>query len=232
MNSKVEQYTPIAGIALGGIVFFMMYGCKILEPTFVEWTLSGPDPAQHFLGWHFFRSEPWTFPLGTIKSYVYPEGTSLVYTDSIPLLAIPLKLVSAFLPPLFQFKGFWLLLCYLLQGYFAALLVSRILNHSIMNLLATLFFLLSPVLVARSYYHEALSAHWIILAALYLYFQVDSGTNRIRWVTLLILASMVHFYLLAMSFIILSGYLLRELLQDHKKNLGSVIQFFTTASIL
>ena len=93
MNKYIEKYIPIFGMLLGGIVFLIIYGHKILNPTFIEWTMDG-DAAQHFLGWHFFRSEPWTFPIGVIQSYQYPQGTSLVYTDSIPLLAIPLKLLS------------------------------------------------------------------------------------------------------------------------------------------
>lgn len=231
MNKYIEKYIPIFGMLLGGIVFFIICGYKILNPTFIEWTMEG-DAAQHFLGWHFFRSEPWTFPIGVIKSYQYPQGTSVVYTDSIPLLAIPLKLLSPVLSPVFQYHGLWLLLSYALQGYFSSLLLRQITKNQILILLGIVFFLLSPCLLQRATGHEALTGHWIILASLYLYFQVYSFNNRIKWMILLIMASMVHFYLLAMALSIFSGYLLRQMIENYKKSFLSVIKFSTTALVV
>ncbi|MCI0395869.1 MAG: DUF6311 domain-containing protein [Chloroflexi bacterium] len=224
------QYIPIVGLFLGGLVFLIIYGPKILNPTFIAWTMDG-DAAQHFLGWHFFRSEPWTFPIGAIKSYLYPHGTSLVYTDSIPLLAIPLKLLSPLLPAVFQYHGLWLLLAYALQGYFSTLLLRRITNNPLLIFLGALFFLLSPVLVQRARVHESLAGHWIIVASLYLYFQANNFTYRMKWLILLIVAAMVHFYLLVMASIIFSAYLLRQVIENHKKITLSVITFSTTALI-
>ena len=231
MNKNIQKYMPILGMLLGGMVFFFIYGHKILNPSFIGWTMQG-DAAQHFLGWHFFRSEPWSFPLGQIKSFQYPQGTSLVYTDSIPLLAIPLKLLSPLLQPIFQYHGLWLLLCYVLQGYFAVLLIKQITENPILILLSILFFLLSPVLVQRSGQHEALTAHWVIVASLYLYFQKDSLNSRIKWVILLIMAVMVHFYLFAMAFIMFLGYLLKQIMKDYKNNWFSIIKFCITALII
>ena len=213
----MQKYIPIFGVSLGIFVFFNIYGYEILNPTFIEWTMKG-DAAQHFLGWHFFRSEAWTFPLGTISSYMYPQGTSIVFTDSIPLLAIPLKLISSLLPPVFQYHGIWLLVCYILQGYFAVLLLRIVTNEPLLIFLGTLFFLLSPIMVQRAYPHEALSAHWIILASIYLYFQRDEINNRAKWIFLLIVAVMVHFYLFAMSFAIYVAYLLKALMENYKVN--------------
>lgn len=77
------------------------------------------DPAQHFLGWHFFRIEAWNFPLGIINNYHYPSGTSIVYMDAIPLIAIKFfKTFSNYLPIIFQYTGLWLLLSYMLQSLF------------------------------------------------------------------------------------------------------------------
>lgn len=232
MNHSFEKYFLLSGLLLGGIIFFLIYGYRILDPTFIKWTMDG-DAAQHFLGWHFFRSEPWSFPLGLIKSLKYPQGTSIIYTDSIPLLAIPLKLISSLLPSIFQYHGLWLLLCYVLQGFFAVLLIKQITNKPFLILLGTLFFLLSPVIVVRSGGHEALSGHWIILASLYFYLQKDSLTIRIYWIVLLLVAVMVHFYLFFMAFIVFSGFLLRLILEDYKGNFPSVIMFSTiTLSII
>jgi len=208
-------------------MFLLIFGAKILQPTFIEWSMHD-DAAQHFLGWHFFRSEPWSFPLGAIKSLQYPHGTSLVYTDSIPLLAIPLKFFSSLLPNPFQYHGLWLLGCYILQGFFASRLLGLATKNPLLNLLGTSFFLMSPVLVQRAGGHEALAGHWLILAALYLYFQANTRKNSIKWIFVLLAASLVHCYLLVMTVVIWMGYLLKQLIEGKRK---SVLPVMATAVI-
>ena len=231
MNEKVERFIPIVGILLGAIIFFIIFGPKILNPAYIGWTMEG-DAAQHFLGWHFFRSEGWGFPLGIIEGYHYPQGTSLVYTDSIPLLAVPLKMIGSLLPAVFQYHGFWLLSAYILQGYFSILLLKETINRPALIILGACFFLLSPILVQRARIHESLTAHWIILAALYLYLQADTFKYRIRWLLLLALASLVHFYLLVMAAMIFLGYLLKQFLLNQKKLPVSLLKFTALAFVL
>jgi hypothetical protein len=228
--SKNEKYIPIAGILLGGVVFCAMYGTRILDPTFFEWTMRG-DAAQTFIGWHFFRHEPWTFPLGKISSYLYPQGTSIVYTGSTPLIVIFLKLFSPVLSPVFQYHGIWLLSCYLLQGYFAILLAGHITRNFTIRLLLTLFFLLPPTILHRAGEHKDLCAHWLITASLYLYFQRDNLISRLQWIALLSISSAIQFYLLAMAFVIFLGYRLRLLLSDfNHRSLLATLQSFTLTS--
>jgi len=222
MSKNREKYISWAGAILGALAFFLIYGAKILQPTFIEWSMHD-DAAQHFLGWHFFRSEPWSFPLGTIKSLQYPHGTSLVYTDSIPLLAIPLKFFSSLLPNPFQYHGLWLLVCYLLQGFFASRLLGLVTKNPFLNLLGTSFFLMSPVIVQRAGGHEALAGHWLILAVLYLYFQANTRKNGIKWILVLLAATLVHCYLLVMAAVIWSGYLLKQLVEGKRKNVLPVM---------
>ena len=38
-----------------------------------------------------YRNSDWHFPIGMIDSLVYPNQTSVIYTDSIPLFAIFFK---------------------------------------------------------------------------------------------------------------------------------------------
>lgn len=212
------------GILVGGIVFQLIYGLKILNPVFIEWTMTG-DAGQHFIGWHIFRSEPWTFPLGVIKSLQYPEGTSLVYTDSIPLLAISLKLFSSFLPPAFQYHGIWLLICYVLQGFFSALLMKRITTNPVIVLISLPFFILFPIIIGRSSQHEALSGHFLILASLHLYFQAYDETNKKRWMILLIASVLVHFYLFFMSFTLFMAYCLQHILETKGKHSIQILKY-------
>ena len=77
--------------ALAGILFFLaLYGVQVLDPANPDWILNrGPDPSQHYLGWEFYRQSPLRLPfLGMSYSTVYPYRISVLYTDSIPLLAL------------------------------------------------------------------------------------------------------------------------------------------------
>ena len=242
LDKIVEKNIPIVGLILGGFVFFMLFGTKILDTSNIDWIMVSDvdpskyflgqhfpriDPSQHFIGWHFFRSESWSFPLGMIKSYNYPEGTSLVYTDSIPLLAIPLKLISPLLPSIFQYQGLWILLSYLLMGFFATLLMKQITKNLICICLGALFFILSPIIVYRLTHsggHDSLTSQWIILASMYLYFQQDSFKYKLMWLFLLLSAVMIHFYLFSMSFLFFLGYLLKVILEDKRKIKSLILQ--------
>ena len=231
-NLSTEKFhLPLLGMFIGFSVYFSCFGYKFLNPFFIDWIMYG-DPAQHFIGWHFFRSEPWGIPLGKIQSYLFPDGTSIVYTDSIPLMAILLKPFSSVLPDVFQYQGIWVLLSYTLQGLFASLLLGKVSKAPLPILLGTFFFSLSPIMWLRTEGHESLTSHWVILASLYLYLSQDTIRTRIMWRILLLLTSMIHFYLLVMILIIWGGYLLRELLKNFKYNVVPMIWTFTTTLFL
>jgi hypothetical protein len=226
-----SKFLPPVILLLGAIIFVTIYGYKIIDPTNFEWVMAG-DPGQHFLGWHFFRSESWSFPLGIIQNYHYPSGTSLVFTDSIPLIAIPLKLFSGFLPKTFQYTGLWLLSSYMLQGLFASILLQKVTKNALLILLGTTFFLLSPIMFSRAGGHEALTAHWLILAAFCLYFSAYTKKIKTRWVILIIIATLVHFYLLVMVLAIWSGYLLRYILNTTNHTRSSIIRYFFSTLLI
>src|SRR5437879_6782120 len=77
----------LIGPMLGVLFFSYMFDWKLVQPTYFEWLLR-LDPATQFIGWHFFRYEPWHLPLGAALDYGIEMASSIVYTDSIPLFAI------------------------------------------------------------------------------------------------------------------------------------------------
>jgi len=215
----------LAGV-FGAAIFLLIYEWQILNPANIQWLLLS-DPAQHFLGWHFYRNEAWTFPPGKIHHYLFPQGTSLVYTDAIPLIAMPLKLIADVLPPIFQYLGLWLLICYVLQGYLAACLIQKLHPTAGVTviLMASLFFILSPVMVQRAAGHESLVAHWLILWGLILYF---SDTYRQRgWILLLGFSVLTHFYLFFMAGAIFIAALIKQWLMRH--HLKTIVMNLLTA---
>ena len=182
---------------IGAIAFYIIVGPLALVPNNVAWLGARFDPTQHYLGWAFFRDAPWSFPLGLNPGFGMDISSSIIYSDSIPLIAFILKPFSKLLPETFQYLGIWLLLCFILQSIFGWLLTGLFTNDKIVRLLSAAIFSFSPVLIWRIDQHVALVSHFLILAALYLYFQKNERHQFIWWLILIICAALIQFYICA-----------------------------------
>lgn len=211
----------IVAALLGGIAFVLIYGVKILNPLYTDWLLTGGDPSQHYLGWEFFRRSDWYFPLGLTDQLAYPLKTSVIYTDSIPIFAVFFKLFRSILPQQFQYFGIWGLLCFVLQGYYAAKILGERSSSKTVILAGSIFFIVSPIMVFRMYYHTALAAHWLILLAIYFYSKHEKEYRDIfkpvmQWGILGILIGSIHLYFVPMCGAILLGYILCSIWKERK----------------
>jgi Family of unknown function (DUF6311) len=170
-NVRLTVTAPYCTSLIGGILglawFVLVFGPSVLNPTYLSWVMQG-DGAQHVLGWLFFRHEQWSWPLGAVPSFPYPVGTTVGYTDSIPWLAIPAKVISPFLPVDFQYVGPWLGLCFFLQGWFGVRIVQELSPNALIQILGGACFILDPVLLWRIG-HDSLCAHWLILGLIWLH---------------------------------------------------------------
>ncbi|MEL6944091.1 MAG: DUF6311 domain-containing protein, partial [Bacteroidota bacterium] len=130
--------------------------------------------VSYYNGWEHFKDQTWSFPLGNLEGYQYPLSTNIGLTDSIPLMAILFKLLHPFFGDAeYQFYGFWILLSFLLQAFFAyRLLRSLKIQHPVLLCLGATFFLLSPVFLYR-FVHPSLCMHWVILGSFWLYFDTS-----------------------------------------------------------
>ncbi len=176
-------------------IFLLACGPEVLNPTHTAWMMSG-DAGQHYLGWQFFRHEPWHWPPGRIEGYGYPVGTAITFTDGIPLLAMLFKLVSGVLPAEFQYFGPWMLACYALSGYFGLRVLSRFTCDARLRVLGALFFVLSPPVLLRTGGHESLVAHWLLIAGIDTHLR---GWSWGRWLAWCGIAALCHPYLLLMT---------------------------------
>ncbi|MCA1585434.1 MAG: DUF6311 domain-containing protein, partial [Acidobacteria bacterium] len=138
----------VAGGAVGALFFVWVGGVRVIVPTQALWTLK-LDWMWHFLGWHFFRNESWHLPPGRIEGYLVPLGTSIGFTDSIPIAALVLKPFAAILPMPFQYLGAWLCLCFVLQGFFGVVLARLWSPNVLVQVLAAGCFVLVPTLFGR-----------------------------------------------------------------------------------
>lgn len=184
-------------LVVGVLAFFWVMGPRVLDPTNIGWLGKG-DPATHYLGWAFFRSSDWAFPLGLNPDFGLELGNSIVFSDSNPLLAIIFKAFSALLPQPFQYFGFWILLCFVLQAFFAWKLMGIITDDIFIRALGCVLFVFSPPMLWRLHGHLSLVGHFFILAALYLSLRSRDRFSHFFWVGLLVAAAAVHAYLLGM----------------------------------
>jgi hypothetical protein len=190
-------WEPVAAVLVGLIVFLSVRGANIARTGNIEWLMAG-DPLQHWMGWQFFRQSPfWQWPLGANPSNGLEISSSVVYSDSIPLMAMLFKAFNAWLPPDFQYFGIWLGLCFCLQALLAWRLLCLVGVDRRVAVLGCAFFAMAPSLLFRMLHgHYALVAHWMLLAGLCLYF--TPRYRRMAWPVLLVLAALVHAYLLVM----------------------------------
>ncbi len=181
-----------------------LYGGRVIHPGSHAWLLHG-DPAQHFLGSVFFLSEPWHWPPGMITRFG-DAPTSVVFTDSIPLVALAAKALGW--PAGWQYFGLWMVACHVLAGWFALRLLRRMAmlpgggsasSTSVAHVAAALFFVFAPTLLLRVYGHEALMAQFLVLSALE---RALAPWRFGPWLLLVAVAVLVHPYLAVMCAVI------------------------------
>ncbi len=221
-NVAPSKLDPLIPILLGITAFYFVVGPKVLESQNIAW-LSVADPVEHFLGWNFYRYGPWGFPIGLSPNYGLEFSNSIVYTDSIPLLAIPFKTISYFLPKTFQYFGYWYLLCFVMMAWFSWKLVATISESKINCFFVTGLFVFSPPMLWRLYGHEALVGHFLIIAGLYLSLRKNQDNRISAWSILVSVTALVHAYLLAMVFVfwlsnLISAALRRDLSNGKLRN--------------
>lgn len=224
MKNRTEIYQNsvcILAFFLGAITFILIYGIEILNPTYIEWLYNGRDLMQHYLGWEFFRKADWYFPFGLTDQLGYPTLTSVIFTDSIPVFAVFFKLLSSVLPQNFQFFGLFGILCFALQGYFAAKIMRLYIKEEWKILIGSLFFVISPAMIFRMYMHTALAAHWLLLASIYICVKHDKeyskiGKATVQWGLIGFLIAGIHLYFAPMCAAMLAGYVIYSCICDKK----------------
>ena len=200
MFKYLDRYAYFIPLGFGAISFYLIIGLTIFNPLQDGWLLNGGDLTQQYFGWAFFRNSPWTMPLGLNPMYGMDISSSIVYSDGNPLLSLLFKPFNELLPTIFQFQGLWLLICFLMQGYFAwKILGLYTQNHLAQALGATLFIFSVPMLF-RMGVHTNLAAHFLLLGALYLNLRPYKEKQNYLWISLLFISLGVHFYLFAMIF--------------------------------
>ena len=231
-------FIMLASGIIGALLFILIYGTKILDPTYEDWLLEGGDLAQHYLGWVFFRKSGWHFPLGLIDNILGDIKISVMYTDSFPVLAIFFKLLSPVLPGTFQYYGLMGLTTFILNGSLASLLIQRFNKNGLFCILGSTLYTVCPAVLQRLYGHESLACHYVLILALILWVYQNREWKKkwqnyamppILWGALGMTAVSIHIYYLPMIYCILLGCFITDIFK-YKKYLRPFLSFISITS--
>lgn len=207
----------VCGALLGIAVFLLVFGASPLDvgnDSFCRGGYIEKDIQQHYAGWLFYRQSAQGWPLCVTDAINAPQGLSIAYTDSIPLLAALCRPVASLYGGAFQYFGWFTFLCFALQGGFAALLCGLFAGGMFLPLCGSMLFVTSPILWERVFRHTSLGAQWLVLAALYEYFRLRRQQRPGSWGLLLVnvLAIGIHPYFLPMTYGITLALLVEHIL--------------------
>ncbi len=182
------------------LVFYIKFGWGVLNFYQYEWLAAyDVDNYTEYLSWEFFRQTPWELPIiGTLRGYAYPTVTGVGMTGAMPIIAIPMKFIAnAVTSGRFQYFGWWLLVCYLLQSFFAVKLLESLKVKGTINIVfGAMFLLFSTTLMTRTV-HMSLCAHWLILWSLWIYVANWSKKRKFKHhFAIIFLTISIHQYLL------------------------------------
>ena len=196
---NIKLLTLIIPVIIGIAVFYIIGGNYLIDPKFIFWIKWG-DPNQEYLGWEFFRQAPWSLPIGKNPYFGMDASTSIVYSDSIPLLAIFFKIARSYLSEPFQYFGLWSLLCFILQGVVVWQLIGIFIKSLKDKILATFLLSFLPFFLFRLGYQSYMLGHFLIISAIYLNIQNQHKRYKYFWIALLSLSISINFYLFTCVF--------------------------------
>lgn len=219
VRDKAEYFLTAA---LSSVLFFVFYGFKVLNPFYVDWMLCGGDPSQHYLGWALYRYAPFRLQLGLLNTAAYPFDTSIIFTDSLPLMAVPCKFIGLLTDENFQFFGIWGLLCIVLTGVLSCHLLKKYIHNSPALVAASILVAASSCMLRRIFWHSSLAAHFLIILGLILIAYRNELCDTWQramgwWAVVAFLCAFVHLYFLAMDSIVLFGFAL-FVIADRREN--------------
>lgn len=209
MKSSFKKCGAAVSMALlAGLVYALLtYSPTYLRSSGPAWQMCRGDTCIHLTGTNFYIRDEWRFPLFAVQGLNYPEGTNIIYTDSLPLLALPAKGLYQAAGVAWNYFGPWVLLTSLLTGL-STLVFLRSLNlRSLPVLAVSLLFVFCSFPHVRRIGHIALNSHFLIVLALSLYFLLQRPAASAKWLwafTVLAAVSLwIHVYLFAMVFLLL-----------------------------
>lgn len=167
----------------------------------IPWYAYNGDRLQHMTGANYYAQDEWRFPLFDMKNIHEPEGANVVFTDSIPIIALIYKIYYKITGNFFNYFCLWLSLCFVLNAASFSFLLNKLkIDSWIVNLSSAAIVCTMPCFLMR-FGHAALCGHFLLITsiAIYLICTKEKQTKYVIYSLIVCLvALLVHVYLFAM----------------------------------
>ena len=210
---------PLLVFVLGASCALLVFGFGIANPLNTRW-MTGDTVTMQF-GWTQYRDDPTQMFSLTTNRASWPLPMHVALFDNVPLVAFMLRPIAQWLPRDFQYLGPLFVVGAGLQAVFGWLLLREATRdrqphpsraHHIALAIVALFFATAPMLYVRFFMgHPALTQHWTLLAALWLYTRasrVGVGASVVGFALLLGGVGGINPYLLVMNLLIYAAFVL------------------------
>ena len=137
------------------------------------------DISTALSGYMFFQHDTWQWPLFHVDKLGAPSGTNIIFTDSIPWVALAGRLIFRMTGVPVILYGVWTAFCFIASAMTLTVLVATLGQRSLAAAaMATVAGLCMPALLAR-WGHMSLMAQFEIPLALIFYLRNNRG--RYAW---------------------------------------------------
>lgn len=227
-----KRVSSLLVVLLSGIITLGYYFQIVFSPNSYFFSNAGDASKNYYVFANYISNSNRILEFDQMN---YPFGESIFFTDCIPVLSIPLKLISTVFPVVSEYSVGILNILLLCSIPFCALLLYRIYKlFGINNLIAILFAIAFSFLCPQSIRlngHYALSFSFFVPLILYLLIKYSKEKQKtlIALSSALLLGFGIHGYLGVMSSAFIICYSVCLIVINHKKNLYRSIQLFLAA---
>ncbi len=195
MKSKTNLNLFIFCLIIGLFFTWNILGIDNLSPINLNW-ISSYDLKSDYLAFKFFINDKWRFPIG-LNPHYGEITNSIVFSGAVPILSFIFKIFKSLLPENFHFFSLWITICISLQLFFSIKIFNLFLKDYKISVIYGLFLITIPFFYHRLSIHLSLGAHWIIIGYFYYEFKKNTEKEYSKF-TLILLSSLIHFYLTIM----------------------------------
>lgn len=223
----------VGGALLGSLIFILIYGICPLDVENIAYIMNErTDLPGFYIGWMAYRNAGWENGIGAFNTLCYPNLSSYGILDIVPILGLFFKIISPVLPETFQFVGLWGLICFFMQGGFAALIVRKFSGNNVISVLFSLPFILATPVLTKLFYHHSEAGQWVLLMVFAFWvYNADRDYINLKeyfiWALIGILTTGICIYFIPMVGMILVGYSINKILNNKKNILSSVVNIFS-----